>query len=451
LLSLNKMLDGGIYDQAGGGFARYSTDAEWLAPHFEKMLYDNALLLNVLCDAFQITKNKKYQNAVQQTINFLQREMMNAKGGFYAALDADSEGEEGKFYVWDFAEIENILGTDAPLFCMFYDVTVTGNWEGKNILRILKDVDSFAKENGLETAMLENTLQKNLQQLLVYREKRIRPITDDKILLGWNALLVTALCKASAAFSSETYKVIAVQTLQFILLKFKANTNHGSLQHTYKDGIARYPAFLDDYAFLIQACLQLQEITSEAQYLHTAEELTNFVIDNFYDEGSGFFYFTNKNQDDVVLRKKEIYDGATPSGNSIMAENLFYLAVVANKPKWHQIASRQISSLTNAVVKYPASFAVWASILQKQTYGLQELVICGPHFKAKRDELLLQYLPGKILQCAVEENSKYPLLAGKQTNGNTLIYSCLQYSCKSPVYSIDELLKDIEKTINFKE
>ncbi len=446
ILSIDKMIQGGIYDHAGGGFARYSTDAEWLAPHFEKMLYDNALLINVLCDAYQITKHKKYQNAITQTIDFLKREMMDAAGGFYAALDADSEGEEGKFYVWDKAEIESVLGIEAPLFCKFYDVTATGNWEGKNILRVLKSADSFAQENGRSEENLVLALQKNLHQLLTYRSKRIRPITDDKILLGWNALLVTALCKASAALQNQEYKSLAVQTFAFLQQQFKADAGGAAMYHTYKNGTARYPAFLDDYACLIQACLHLQELTSEAQYLHTAEELTEFVIENFCDAETGFFYFTHKEQQDVVLRKKELYDGATPSGNSIMAENLFYLSVLLNKPHWQQMAAQNTAALVNAVVKYPTSFAVWASLLQKQTFGTDELVVCGPGFEAKRNELLQHYLPAKILQCAAEESSKYPMLNGKKTNGETLIYPCRQYSCQSPVNTVNELLKVIKQS-----
>ncbi len=445
LLSIDKMLQGGIYDHVGGGFARYSTDAEWLAPHFEKMLYDNALLLNILCDAFQITKHRKYQNAIHQTIVFLQREMMDAKGGFYAALDADSEGEEGKFYVWSKKEIESVLGADAPIFCKFYDVTDTGNWEGKNILRVLKPLTEFAFENGLEEAALETVLQNNLQQLLTKRDERIRPITDDKILLGWNALLVTALCKAAAAFNNTAYKTLAVQTGNFLLQQFKVNASSTALHHTYKNGTAKYPAFLDDYAYLIQACLHLQEITSEPHYLQIAEELTVFVIANFCDDETGFFFFTHKEQLDVILRKKELYDGATPSGNSIMAQNLFYLAVLLNKPVWHQMAAKNTATLSKAVEKYPTSFAVWASLLQIQTFGVDELVVCGPAFEALRDELTQQYLPAKIMQCAARENNQYPLLNSKNSNGQTLIHLCRQYSCQSPVNSVNKVLKKIKE------
>jgi uncharacterized protein len=444
LLSIDKMLDGGIYDQVGGGFARYSTDNEWLAPHFEKMLYDNALLLNVLADAFQITQQKKYEQAIRHTIDFVIRELLDKEGGFYSALDADSEGEEGKFYVWSKSETETILGKDAALFNEFYNVTENGNWEGKNILRILKDATTFAKEKNVDVAELENVLTSSLKKLLLVRNKRIRPITDDKILLGWNALMITALCKAAAALQEESYKILAVKTMDFILQKFvNGDTDYF---HTYKNGLAKYPAFLDDYAYLIQACIQLQEITSAVKYLDIAKQLTTVVITNFSDDDTGYFYFTNNGQQDIVVRKKEVYDGATPSGNSVMLENLFYLSIVFNISEWNARAERIMASLGNVVLKYPASFGIWASLLLKNTFGINEVVVTGVNFAQIRDNILLQYLPGKILQSGnSKENERFPMFAGKKTGEETLIYLCRQYSCKTPVNSITKLIEMIKK------
>ncbi len=445
LLSIDKMMEGGIYDHAGGGFARYSTDREWLAPHFEKMLYDNALLLNVICDAFKITNDKKYEQAIRKTIAFVQRELMDSEGGFYSALDADSEGVEGKFYVWDKIEIETILKDDAKIFCEFYDVADKGNWEEKNILRILKNRENFATEKNITQNKLEIILSCCLEKLLAERGKRIRPITDDKILLGWNALMITALCKAAAALKDEGYKALAEKTMHFILEKFRENNFSFQLFHTYKEGLAKYPAFLDDYAYLIQACIQLQEITSDTSYLDTAKEITLFVIENFMDEETNFFYFTNKNQNDIIIRKKEVYDGATPSGNSIMAENLFYLSVIFNKSNWYNIAQKITTSLGTAIVRYPTSFGVWASLLLKNTFGINELVIVGRDFYGLRNELLTKYLPGKILQSALNENSNFPMLKGKNVTAGTLIFLCRQYSCKTPVFNIEELVKQIKE------
>ncbi|MGF2411594.1 thioredoxin domain-containing protein [Ferruginibacter sp.] len=449
LLSIDKMLEGGIHDHAGGGFARYSTDNEWLAPHFEKMLYDNALLLNVICDAYQITKQKKYELAIRKTIDFLQRELQDKEGGFYAALDADSEREEGKFYVWSKAEVDIILGDNSALFCKFFDVTEKGNWEGKNILRILKKEAVFAAENNLSESELETVLNRCLQQLLTERDKRIRPATDDKILLGWNALMVTALCKTAAALNDEEYKKLAENTMEFLVNKFKKNNSDFEFFHTYKNGEAKYPAFLDDYACLIQALLQLQEITSNTHYLDLAEGITNLVIENFRDEETGYFFFTGKHQLDIIVRKKEVYDGATPSGNSIMVENLFYLSMLFNYPEWYDMADKNISSLSAIIVRYPTSFGIWASFLLKYTLGINELVIKGNDFVSIRNQLLQEYIPGKILQCSgAEENARFPMLKGKHPGDKTLIYLCRQYSCKSPVNSLQgliELMKESNK------
>jgi uncharacterized protein len=445
LLSIDKMMEGGIYDHAGGGFARYSTDEEWLAPHFEKMLYDNALLVSAIADAYQITKNKKYAAAIQKTIHFLQREMLDAAGGFYAALDADSEGVEGKFYVWDKDEVDKILGNDAPVFCEFYNVTEKGNWEEKNILRIIKPVDDFAKEKGLAKESLQLTLDDCLQKLLAIRNTRIRPITDDKILLGWNALMVTALCKAAAALNDDNYKNLAITTMDFMLEKFRKEPASAEFYHTYKNGIAKYPAFLDDYAYVIQACIHLQEVSSNTVYLDTAKEITRFVIENFNDEATGYFFFTHKNQADIIFRKKEVYDGATPSGNSIMAENLFYLSVIFNDPTWQVMAEKITTALGTAIIKYPTSFGIWASLLLRNTFGINEVVIAGNNFANLRDQLLQAYLPGKILQCGNGQSTDFPLLKGKNPVNETLIYLCRQYSCKTPVINVESVVRQIKE------
>lgn len=445
LLSIDKMIYGGIYDHVGGGFSRYSTDTEWLVPHFEKMLYDNALLINVLCDAYQLTGNKKYEETIRDTITFLQREMQDAEGGFYAALDADSEGEEGRFYVWTKEEVEAVLGEDAALFCQFYDVTESGNWEGKNILRVLKEPEVFLQEVHMDSTALQSKLQLGIVQLLSARNKRIRPSTDDKILLGWNALMVTALCKAAAALGDDDYVKLAVTTMDFILIKFKNEDAGAAYFHTYKKGISKYPAFLDDYAFLIQACIQLQEITSDKKYLETAHKIAAAVIENFYDEPSGFFMFTHKNQKDVVMRKKEVYDGATPSGNSVMMENLYSLSVIFDNNSWRQIAEKSTLSLSSAVSRYPTSFGVWASIILKQAFGMHELVITGPGFTELRKELLKEYIPGKVLQCGITGDAAYLLLNGKGGSGENNIYWCRQYECAVPLYSVKSLLNELEK------
>ncbi len=455
VISIDNILQGGIYDHVGGGFARYSTDKEWLAPHFEKMLYDNALLVNILSDAFQITKNINYEQAIRKTIGFVERELMNDDGGFYSALDADSEGEEGKYYVWQKKEIDELLGDDAELFCEFFDVSQNGNWfegghqkshseEGKNILRILKNAVLFAAEKELSTEEFTLKMDACLKMLLSERNKRVRPQLDDKVLLNWNALMVTALCKAAAALNDTKFRNLAEKSFAFLSKNFGINEEVLELKHTCKNNLAKYPAFLDDYAYLVQSCIYLQELTSDNTYLLSAKRLIAYVLEHFTDEESGYFFFTDKMQKDVIIRKKEVYDGAVPSGNSIMAENLYYLSVVFNQPDWFQNAQKMSHSLLTAIVRYPTSFAIWASVLLRQLYGVNEIVVTGTGFNSIRDQLMQQYIPGKILQCSAFPNKAFPLLDGKKYDSGALIYLCKNYSCKPAVKTPEELFLLLE-------
>ncbi|MEP7256322.1 MAG: thioredoxin domain-containing protein [Ferruginibacter sp.] len=448
-LSIDKMLEGGIYDHVGGGMARYSTDTEWLAPHFEKMLYDNALLINILCDVFQITKDKAYEKAIRKTIGFVQNELLNPDGGFYAALDADSEGVEGKYYVWSKKEIDELLKEDAQLFCDFFNISEKGNWEGQNILRILKKVELFAVEKDLDAKTFEIKINACLQILLTKRSSRIKPLLDDKILLGWNALMITALCKAAAALNNEGYKNLAEKCFDFLWLNFKRQDEEAGFYHTYKNKIARYPAFLDDYAYLIESCISLQEITSESNYLIRAKQLTIHVLENFTEEDTGFFFFTNKTQNDVIVRKKEVYDGATPSGNSVMTDNLFYLSVVFDNLQWKIQAEKTLNNLNTAIVNYPTSFANWATLILKLVYGVDEIVITGHGYEESRNSLLAHYMPNKVVQCSSEENREFPLLKGKKYQLYSSIYLCKNYQCLPPVQTIDNMLKLLANSSGF--
>ena len=451
LLSVDKMLEGGIYDQIGGGLARYSTDEEWLAPHFEKMLYDNALFLVLLCDAYQVTQNKYYEKAIRKTIAFVERELMRPEGGFYAALDADSEGEEGKFYVWDKKEIDDLLGQDARLFCEFFNITESGNWSHeagavkKNILRIFKKMEIFAFEKQMNPGEVEITIDHCIEKVFQERKKRVRPQLDNKILLNWNALMVTALTRAAAVLDDAHYRKLAEDTYEFLIQNFTTSITGISLQHIYGNNSAKNPAFLDDYAYLIQCSIELQELSSTSRYLDLARRLTLQVTEDFMDPDTGFFFFTRKNQEDVIVRKKEMYDGAVPSGNSIMAENLFYLAVIFNRPDWQVIAQRNTGSLKKAMIGYPGSFCCWASVAMKQVYGINEIVITGPEYQRICKELLKYYLPDKILQGSDQPDDNFHLFAGKIRGSETLIYLCKQYSCKTPVKTLKELFFQMGK------
>lgn len=442
LLSLDKMVQGGIYDQVGGGFARYSTDREWLAPHFEKMLYDNALLVTVLAEAYQLTHKLLYKRAIEQTLAFVEREMCTDNKGFYAALDADSEGIEGKFYVWSKAEIESVLGADAGLFCKFFDVTEKGNWEHQNILNIKITVEEFADQDKISVDELYYRLDECRQKLLQHRDKRTRPQTDDKILLGWNALMNSAYSKAYAALGNRKYLELAISNMDFILQRFQSGD--GSYFHTFKNDVAKYPAFLDDYAYTIQALINLQEITGNPEYLVKAKEMTEWVEDHFSDDESGYFFFTNKDQQDIIVRKKEVYDGAVPSGNAVMAVNLYYLGVIFDKMDWKKRAVKLCSSLHQVVSKYPTSFGIWATLILALTYNISEIAIVGGSFDKIRDEFLRIFIPFRIVQSSPHDNKDFPLLAHKPYTPQAQLFLCRNYSCESPVTELNDLIRLME-------
>jgi uncharacterized protein YyaL (SSP411 family) len=441
-LSLDKMILGGIYDQLGGGFARYATDGAWLVPHFEKMLYDNALLVIVLSEAFQLTQDPVYERAIRQTLSFVERELLSEEYGFYSALDADSEGEEGKFYVWDKAEVDKILGEDAPLFCAFYDVTDKGNWEHKSILHCEIPPVAFAEQHGLTVDELWQKIDKCRGLLMQRRNRRIRPLLDDKQLLGWNALMNQAYSKACAALGDDHYRQVALQNMEFMLRQFQAAD--GFLHHTYKNGEAKYPAFLDDYACLVQALLQLQEITGNNNWLETARKLTEHTLDNFSEPDTGFFFFTPTGQPHIIVRKKEVYDGAVPSGNAVMAINLYCLGILFDLPEWRERSVKICTLLHQAVNRYPGSFGLWATLMQALTHGVPEIAIIGGDFAVLRTDVLRRFIPIHVLQSAPTEpldRKNFPLLSHKPYSHGTQIFLCREFSCQQPVNEVDALMR----------
>jgi uncharacterized protein YyaL (SSP411 family) len=442
LLSLDKMIRGGIYDQVGGGFARYSTDAEWLAPHFEKMLYDNALLVSTLSEAYQLTKDPIYKEAVDETLDFVERELLHESGGFYSALDADSEGEEGRFYVWDQQTVNDILGKDAEIFSAYFDISPQGNWEGNNILRVKKAARAFAEERGMDPADLGLLIQNGRKKLLDARSQRARPALDDKIILGWNALMNLAYCKAYAATGYNPYKKMAEANMAFLLSSFESA---GSWSHTWKNGQARHPAFLDDYSYLIAALIELAQVTADYSYLDRAAELAQTVVENFSDEAAVLFYYTARHQSDVLVRKKEIYDGATPSGNSVMAYNLYRLSILLDRPEWRGRAGQMVSSMGDLVTKYPTSFGIWLSLLFEMTHGTTEIAVVGKDWENYLGKLLGIYISHKLAQASAVPSPKYPLLSNKPEAGETRIYLCENYACQQPVTTIQDFLSLIQR------
>lgn len=436
-LSLNKMIAGGLYDHIGGGFARYSTDTEWLVPHFEKMLYDNALLVTVLSEAYQVTKDQLYKKTIEETLAFTEREMTSPENGFYAALDADSEGVEGKFYTWSKAEIEAILKEHAALFCNYYNITEAGNWEEVNIPHTRITVAAFCQQQGLGEAEFTSIMEECKAKLLAARAQRIRPLLDDKIILGWNALMNAAYSSAFAALGNEAYRQKATANMDFLLQTFRKETG---CWHVYKEGERKFPAFLDDYAFFIRALLQLQEITSNQDYLFVAKELCEYVLAQFGEDETGYFFFTGEGQTDIVVRKKEVYDGAVPSGNAVMADNLTQLGILFDLPEWRERSAKMVLGLQDTIVRYPGSFGVWASLQLKLSKGFAELAVVGPDYETKRDEILPLFRPHVILQSSAGNNRTFPLLSDRETpQGNTLFYLCREYTCLRPTVETQEI------------
>jgi len=444
LLTLDKLAQGGIYDQVGGGFARYSTDSEWLAPHFEKMLYDNALLVAVYSEAYQLTKKESYRSVIANTIEFVVRELMSEEGGFYAALDADSEGVEGKFYTWSEQEIDELLGDKAFLFKEIYNVQSSGNWEHTNILWLPVSVEEYCRKHGLEEQDIQVQLQNCRHLLFEKRKSRIRPLLDDKIILGWNALFNKALSKAYAATGEESYRTLAIRNMHFLFSRFQ--NSEGNFHHTYK-AKACYPAFLEDLAFLADALMCLQEITSDTDWLLKAKEVAHLLIRDFSDENSPFFFYTPAYQTDVIVRKKEVYDGAVPSGNSVMAVVLHRLSLLFDLPEWGQKSQQMVKIVGNAIKRYPTSFGNWACALQEITLGTNEIAVVGPKAANTHFAILKAYIPHRIVMSSVKSDDRFPLLRGKITDSLSTIWICRDTVCYPPVNSTSALLELVKNKV----
>ncbi|HMQ47537.1 MAG TPA: thioredoxin domain-containing protein [Saprospiraceae bacterium] len=441
-LSLDKMILGGMYDQLGGGFARYSTDNEWLVPHFEKMLYDNALLVGLLAEAYAYSPKALYRETIEETLAFIQREMTSEEGGFYAALDADSEGVEGKFYVWSKEEVDAILGTESTLFCQYFDITESGNWEGANILRRSMPLEVFAESWKLDAAQWRTQLERNKKALLEHRNGRIRPGLDDKCLLSWHALMTTAYIKAYKSLGEERYKVQAARSLDFMLQKFDQGDGVRFF-HTYKNGQAKQEAFLDDYAHLIETLLEWYSLSFDLSYLAKAERLIDHVLVEFLDPESNLLYFTTASQSDLVLRPKEIYDSETSSGNATMATVLHQMSLLTGRHAYAERAVGMLEVMESAIARHPRSFGHWSLSMLHYTYPFWEIAVVGADAFAKATALQKNYLPNTLVMASTTSNDDYPLLQGKEVHGDTKIYVCREYACQRPVIEIEEVLEQI--------
>ena len=440
--SLEHMIRGGIYDQLAGGFARYATDRQWLVPHFEKMLYDNALLLGLLADRCRYEQRDEYLDIIEQTIDWVEREMQHPEQGFYSALDADSEGKEGTYYIWSQSEITETLGDDADLFIDYYGVSEAGNWEGHNILWRPHSPEAFAKKHSLSAKTIAARLDACRQKLLQVRNDRVRPGRDEKQILAWNALMIGAYAKCSIALENQLYLERAQQKMTFILDAFTRSA--GGYVHSWKDEPSEQEAFLDDYALLIESMINLYEATFDTEWLRKAADLTDYVRLHFLDENTNLFYFTTREQTETPIRKKDLYDSATPSGNATMCHNLMQLGRFFDRSDYREQSRTMIASIEKAALRFPSSFGRWGRCLLLQTLPGPEIAIVGRQWNRAAAELRYAYRPGGLLMTHRTGREAFPLFKGReQDDDSTLIYICQHYTCQRPVESVSEAKKQL--------
>jgi len=439
--TLEEMSRGGIYDQIGGGFARYSVDDKWHVPHFEKMLYDNAQLISLYAEAYQCTKFDSFKQIVVETIDWVFKEMTSPNGLYYSALDADSEGIEGKFYVWDKNEFDQILGEDSALIGEYYNVTEDGNWEEEqtNILRkTLNDDDLISKYNiNLETLFDKVKVAKT--KLMEVRSKRIRPGLDDKCLTAWNAMMIKALVDAGSVLNHNVYLEKASASASFILSNLK--TENGGLYRNYKNGKASITGFLDDYAFTIEALIALYESDFNEDWLKEAKDLADYVLTNFIDEDAPMFFYTSEEGEELIARKHEIMDNVIPASNSVMAQNLKKLGLFYDLEHYSEKALEMLASVQSKIQNYGSAYSNWSIQLLNEVYGINEIAITGLEIDLIKLELSNHYIPNKITLGGTKSN--LPLLKGKQSN-ETKVYICRNKVCQLPVKTVEEALEYLQ-------
>jgi uncharacterized protein YyaL (SSP411 family) len=439
--TLDEMAKGGIYDQVGGGFARYSTDAEWFAPHFEKMLYDNGQLVSLYAHAYKVTKNEAYAAVVRETLAFVEREMTSHEGGFYASLNADSEGEEGKFYVWTKEEIENTLDPEtSKLIIAYYNITSSGNWEDDaNILYRDKASNEFAQKSDLSVKEWKRTLTKAKAQLLSKRSERIRPSTDDKILTSWNALMMNGYIDAYLALGDKAYLQTAIANAKF--LEQNMIMPDGSLLRNYKEGDANISAFLDDYALLADAYIQLYQATFDIHWLDLSKKLTNYAIDHFRNDDSGMFFYTSDLSENLIARKMEITDNVIPASNSIMAHVLYKLGLYYFESTYTSMTQTMLNHVQEDLSQGGPYYANWARLLGMIAYEPFEVAIMGTQASSLNLNMQKSYLPTAIYMGGTLEN--LPSLENKMIQGEGTIYVCKHRVCKLPVTDVGAALAQI--------
>lgn len=441
LKTLNKMAKGGIFDQIGGGFHRYSTDAKWLVPHFEKMLYDNALIPVNYVEAFQITKDPFYLEILHKTLGYVLREMTSSNGGFFSAYDADSEGVEGKFYVWKKSEIKEILGDDADLFCLYYDVTDGGNWEGNSILCNNINISAVAFHFGMSEDKIHETLVKCSEKLLNVRSKRITPGLDDKILTSWNSLMITAFAKGYHVTGETKYLDAAKNCVSFI----EQNLFTGDkLLRTYKNNTAKINGYLEDYSYFANALLDVFEIEPESKYLDLALKLGHYLVDHFWDSENSSFFMTSDDHEKLIIRPKSNYDLSLPSGNSVSCLVMLRLFHLTQEEKFLKIATQIMESQAQIAAENPFGFGYLLNTIYTYLQKPTEITIINPENSEICKFLSGKFLPESILvtinnKTQLESLAKFPFFSGKIFSDKTSVFVCKDFTCSLPLSSIAEI------------
>ncbi|HZT41329.1 MAG TPA: thioredoxin domain-containing protein [Chthonomonadaceae bacterium] len=442
--TLQRMALGGIYDQLGGGFHRYSTDAHWLVPHFEKMLYDNAQLAQVYLRAYQATGNPFYRVVAEETLEYVLREMTAPEGGFFSAQDADSEGVEGKFFVWTPEEVQEVLGErDAAVFSAVYDVTPPGNWEGKSILNVVMSVPEAARKFGLSEEEIAGILERGQEQLFAVRERRIKPGLDDKILTAWNGLMLSALAEAAAVLDRDAFRQAALRNAEFVLAKMTTRDADGHLRllRTYRNGTAKLNGYLEDYAFYAEGLCRLYEATFDVRWLDAARSLVESMLAHFGDSEQPGFFATSDDHETLIQRLKDWDDNATPGGNSVAVEVLLRLAHLIGDDSYRQRAEAILRKLGMALERHPLGFARMLGALDFYLSTPKEIALIGdpvePETQALIRAVFRPYLPNKVVALALSPEAappSLPLLADRPLrNGHPTAYVCENFTCKEPV------------------
>ncbi|HEY8559961.1 MAG TPA: thioredoxin domain-containing protein [Pyrinomonadaceae bacterium] len=435
-----KMAEGGIYDQLGGGFHRYSVDAVWLVPHFEKMLYDNAQLARLYLHVFQATGEEYFKRVAVETLEYVKREMRDARGGFYSTQDADSEGVEGKFFVWTPAEIEEILGAkDAQIFNFYYDVSEEGNFEGKNILNVSYTLDATARALKIAPERLREVLKSGREKLFAAREKRVKPFRDEKVLTAWNGLMLATFAEAAAILDRADYLEIARRNADFVGENLQTG---GRLLRAWKDGKAKLDAYLEDYANFADGLTELFQVSGEVKYLREAKRLADHLIAEFWDADAGGFYFTANDHEKLLVRKKDFFDNATPSGNSVAADVLLKLARLTGDERCERYAATVLRLAAGQARRYPQGFGRILSALEFYFVPTKEIVILGDSDELK-NEIWRAYLPNKVVVLAENADADadfIPLLKERNLiDSKPTAYVCENFACQKPVTAVEEL------------